>query len=56
MKTKPRIISLKRNIKTDKIEELIIKDIVKKIGRSGYIALPKELIGKYVQIEVIQEK
>ena len=48
---KPRIIlSLSRE--NDKIIKLSIKDIVKKLSRSGYVALPKELIGKYVNINL----
>ena len=48
---KPRIIlSLSRE--NDKIIKLSIKDIVKKLSRSGYVALPKELIGKYVELKI----
>lgn len=49
---KPRITSIIRNNKNDKIEKIIIKDILKKLGRSSYVALPKEIIGKYAKIEV----
>ena len=38
--------------KKDKIVSMIIKDVVKQIGRSGYVALPQELVGKYVEINV----
>jgi len=57
MKNKPRIIQLLRR-RNNLISKIIIKDSVKKLGRSGYVALPKELIGKYVQIklELIEEK
>ena len=48
---KPRIIvNLLRD--ENKISEIIIKDIVKKVGDSGYVALPSELIGDYVQIKI----
>ena len=36
----------------DKITSVCIKDTVKKIGRSGYVSLPKALVGKYVIINV----
>ena len=47
--TKPRIITslIKQE---DEIVELVIKDVVKPIGRTGYVSVPKELIGKYVTI------
>ena len=34
------------------LKNLLAKDVVKKIGRSGYVALPNELVNKYVEIEV----
>lgn len=48
---KPRIVT-KLITSNDKIEEMVIKDSVKKIGRSGYVALPKQLVGKYVEIKL----
>lgn len=48
---KPRI-QVNLSTKDDKITSVIIKDVVKKLGRSGYVALPKALIGKYVEIKV----
>lgn len=48
---KPRIIKQLLTDK-DKIVEISIKDIVKKIGDSGYVALPRELINKYVEIHL----
>lgn len=48
---KPRIIT-KIITSKEKIEEICIKDTVKKIGRSGYVALPKELVSKYVEIKL----
>jgi len=47
----PRII-LKIETNEDKIIGISIKDLVKKVGDSGYVALPKELINKYVQINL----
>lgn len=38
--------------KNGEIKSIVIKDVVKKIGRSGYVALPIELVNKYVEIEV----
>lgn len=49
---KPRII-VSLITKEDKIAEAVIKDIVKKVGDSGYVSLPKELIGKYVKIIIV---
>jgi len=46
---KPRII-LKIETENDKIIGISIKDLVKKVGDSGYVALPRELINKYVQL------
>ena len=46
---KPRII-LKIETEDDKIIGISIKDLVKKVGDSGYVALPRELINKYVQL------
>jgi len=48
---KPRI-QMKLLTDNDKITSVCIKDTVKKIGRSGYVALPKALVGKYVIINV----
>lgn len=48
---KPRII-LKIETEDDKIIGISIKDLVKKVGDSGYVALPRELINKYVQINL----
>ena len=48
---KPRII-LKIETVNDKIIGISIKDLVKKVGDSGYIALPRELIGKYAEINL----
>lgn len=48
---KPRIISIKRN-DDDEITKLIIKDVVKKLGDSGYVAIPRELKNKYVEIKL----
>jgi len=47
--TKPRII---QTLVQDngKIVNMVIKDIVKPHGGSGYVAIPKELIGKQVTI------
>ena len=55
MKQKPRIVTIKRD-KKDKIIDMVIKDRVKKIGKTGFISLNKELIDKYVMIrlEVIE--
>ena len=48
---KPRIITeLLR--KDDKLSKIIIKDTAKPIGRSSYIALPKELVGKYITVTI----
>jgi putative transposon-encoded protein len=48
-KEKPTIT--RKLIQGDKIIEMEIKRKVGKLGlRSGYVALPKELIGKYVTI------
>jgi putative transposon-encoded protein len=53
----PRIIS-SLFTDNDQIVGMVIKDVVKAVGSSGCIFLPKELRGKYVQIklEVLQEK
>lgn len=48
---KPRIV-VHLETEDEKIIKIEIKDIVKKVGNSGYIAMPRELIGKYVKIEV----
>lgn len=45
---KPKIITLLK--KGNEIIEMEIKCKVKKIGRTGYISVPKELIGKYVKL------
>ena len=34
----------------DGLRELMAKKKVKKMGNGGYILLPKELIGKYVEV------
>ena len=49
MKSKPRIL-VKHLTDKDKITNLVLKDTVGKLSRSGYIAFPKELIGKYVEV------
>lgn len=49
---KPRIIRKILRNDNDKLIEVEIKDTVKKLGRSGYISLPKELIGKYVNLRI----
>lgn len=49
MKNKPRII-YKMVRDKDEIVELLIKDKVKKLGGTGYVAIPRSLIGKYVMI------
>jgi putative transposon-encoded protein len=36
----------------DKLGKLVVKDVVKRVGDSGYVALPKELIGKYVELKL----
>ena len=46
---KPRIVTKLYNTK-DKLDGVIIKDVVKRLGRSGYIALPNKLVGKYVRL------
>ena len=53
---KPRI-QTELLTENDKITSVCIKDTVKKIGRSGYVSLPKALVGKYViiNVKVIQD-
>jgi len=53
-KNKPEIT--RKVIKGNKIIELEIKKIVKKMGGSGYISVPAELIGKRVLILYKEEK
>ena len=48
---KPRITSFIRN-NEDEITKGSIKDTVKRLGDSGYVALPKELIKRYVEIKL----
>lgn len=36
----------------ESIQEIIIKGNVKKLGDSGYIAIPRELIGKFVELKL----
>ena len=38
--------------KDDKIFKVITKRYIKKLGDSGYSVFPRELIGKYVKIEL----
>lgn len=46
---KPTITSsIIRN--NNKISEMKIKKVVRSLGNTGYISLPGELIGKYVEI------
>lgn len=49
---KPRIVRKIIRSDNDELIEINIKSIVKKVGESGYIALPNELIGKYVEINL----
>lgn len=46
---KPKIVVSKIS-KDGKLLELNLKVVVRKIGNSGYVTVPKELIGKYVEI------
>lgn len=46
---KPRIVD--EYVKEgNKVVKAIIKDTVKVLGGSGYVAVPKEMIGKYVTV------
>lgn len=51
---KPEII--KTLLKSDdEIVEMEIQKIVKKLGDSGYVSVPKELIGEYITISYKKE-
>jgi len=49
---KPRIITKINRDNKDKISKIIIKDVAKKVGYSCYVAFPKELLGKYLEVEI----
>ena len=48
---KPRILT-KVISEEDIIKEVTVKDTVKAIGRSGYISVPRSLVGKYVELNL----
>ena len=53
--TRPEIIEtlLKEN---NKIVEMKIRKVVRKLGDSGFVSVPRELIGKYISIHYVMEK
>lgn len=51
-KEKPKII-VKKIEENNKIKELVIKVVVKKFGNGAIIFVPKELIGKYVEVRYV---
>jgi len=54
-KDKPRIIQEYNKIK-GVVSKFVIKDVVKALGGSGYVSVPKELIGQYVTISYDKSK
>jgi len=46
---KARIVQEYSKLNGD-VVKLVIKDIVKTHGGSGYVSVPKELVGKYVTV------